>query len=116
MLEGKPPKTPEERRAKKGDILPKEIRKTIRFSYEEYFKIEALMNEHNLTFAEFARGAILRKKIKTNLTKELLFEINRVGNNLNQIAKKVNSGQDRKNILIELIQIRKEIEEIKNVC
>jgi len=96
--------------------MAKEIRKTIRFSNEEYSKIEELMSEHKLTFAEFARGAILRKKIKTNLTKDLLFEINRVGNNLNQIAKKVNSGSDRKNLLIELIQIRKELEAIKNVC
>ena len=116
MLEGKPPKTPEERRAKKGDILAKEIRKTIRFSDEEYSKIEAMMNEHNLTFAEFARAAILRKKIKTNLTKELLFQINKVGNNLNQIAKKVNSSDDRKNILIQLIAIKNQMQEIKNVC
>lgn len=96
--------------------MAKEIRKTIRFSDKEYSKIEELMSEHNLTFAEFARGAILRKKIKTNLTKDLLFEINRVGNNLNQIAKKVNSGSDRKNLLIELIQIKKQLEEIKDVC
>lgn len=96
--------------------MAKEIRKTIRFSDDEFAKIEQMMSEHNLTFAEFARGAILRKKIKTNLTKDLLFEINRVGNNLNQIAKKVNSGSDRKNLLIELIQIRKELEAIKDVC
>ena len=96
--------------------MAKDIRKTIRFSDDEFLKIQDLMSEHNLTFAEFARGAILRKKIKTNLTKDLLFEINRVGNNLNQIAKKVNSGSDRKNLLIELIQIRKELEAIKDVC
>ena len=96
--------------------MAKKIRKTIRFSDDEFVRIETLMSEHNLTFAEFARGAILRKKIKTNLTKDLLFEINRVGNNLNQIAKKVNSGSDRKNLLIELIQIRKELEAIKDVC
>ena len=100
----------------RGVKMAKDIRKTIRFSDDEFLKIQDLMSEHNLTFAEFARGAILRKKIKTNLTKDLLFEINRVGNNLNQIAKKVNSGSDRKNLLIELIQIRKELEAIKDVC
>jgi len=96
--------------------MAKEIRKTIRFSNEEYSKIKELMSEHNLTFAEFARGAILRKKIKTNLTKDLLFEINRVGNNLNQIAKKVNQDSDRKNLLINLIEIKNQLQDIKDVC
>lgn len=96
--------------------MAKEIRKTIRFSEDEFSKIQELMSEHKLTFAEFARASILKKKIKTNLTKDLLFEINRVGNNLNQIAKKVNSGTDRKNLLIELISIKNQMQEIKDVC
>lgn len=96
--------------------MAKEIRKTIRFSEDEYSKIQELMSEHKLTFAEFARASILKKKIKTNLTKDLLCEINRVGNNLNQIAKKVNSGTDRKNLLIELIAIKNQMQEIKDVC
>lgn len=96
--------------------MAKEIRKTIRFSEDEYSKIQELMSEHKLTFAEFARASILKKKVKTNLTKDLLFEINRVGNNLNQIAKKVNSGTDRKNLLIELIAIKNQMQEIKDVC
>lgn len=96
--------------------MAKEIRKTIRFSEDEFSKIQELMSEHKLTFAEFARASILKKKIKTNLTKDLLFEINRIGNNLNQIAKKVNSGTDRKNLLIELIAIKNQMQEIKDVC
>jgi len=96
--------------------MSKTIRKTIRFSADEFAKIEEMINQHNLTFAEFARGAILRKKIKTNLTKDMLYEINRIGNNLNQIARKVNSGSDRKNLLIQLIQIQKELEAIRDVC
>ena len=94
--------------------MPKEIRKTIRFSDEEYSKIEKMMNEHNLTFAEFARGAILKKKIKTNLTKEMIFEVNKIGNNLNQIAKSVNS-KDRKNVLLKLIEIQNDIKKISDV-
>lgn len=94
--------------------MPKEIRKTIRFSDEEYSKIEKMMNEHNLTFAEFARGAILKKKIKTNLTKEMIFEVNKIGNNLNQIAKSVNS-KDRKNVLLKLIEIQNDIKKMSDV-
>ena len=95
--------------------MAKEIRKTIRFSDDEYAKIETMLKEHNLTFAEFARGAILRKKIKTNLSKDMIFQVNKVGNNLNQIAKKINSGSDRKNLLIQLIEIQNELKKISDV-
>jgi len=95
--------------------MVKKVRKTIRFSDEEYSKIEKLMSEHSLTFAEFSRAAILRKKIKTNLSKDMIYEINRIGNNLNQIAKKVNQDSDRKKILLKLIEIQNELKEISDV-
>ena len=95
--------------------MPKEIRKTIRFSDDEYEKIEKMMNEHNLTFAEFARGALLRKKIKTNLSKDMIFQVNKVGNNLNQIAKKLNSDDDKKNLLVKLIEIQNQLKKISDV-
>jgi len=95
--------------------MAKEIRKTIRFSDDEYEKIEKMMSEHNLTFAEFARGAILRKKIKTNLSKDMIFQVNKVGNNLNQIAKKVNQDSDRKNLLLKLIEIQNQLKKISDV-
>ena len=91
------------------------IRKTLRFSDDEFTKIQATLNEHNLTFSEFARSAILKKKIKTNLTKDLLYEVNKVGNNLNQIAKKVNQDTDRKNLLIQLIEIQNQLKKISDV-
>jgi hypothetical protein len=102
-------------RAKGAFFMAKEIRKTIRFSDDEYEKIEMIMSEHNLTFAEFARGAILRKKIKTNLSKDMIFQVNKVGNNLNQIAKKVNQDSDRKNLLLKLIEIQNELKKISDV-
>jgi hypothetical protein len=119
LLEGCTPKTP----LKKGKLMEdrkskydkKFVRKTIRFTEDEFAKIENQISEHNLTFTEFARSAILRKKIKTNLSKEMIFEVNRIGNNLNQIAKKVNSDSDRKNLLIQLIAIQNQLKEISNV-
>jgi len=102
-------------KSKEHLFMAKEIRKTIRFSDDEYAKIEKMMNEHNLTFAEFSRGAILRKKIKTNLSKDMIYEVNKVGNNLNQIAKKLNQDSDRKNLLLKLIEIQNQLKEISNV-
>lgn len=93
-------------RRKKYDS--KMVRKTIRFSADEWEKIEANLSGHDLTFTEFARSAIMRKKVKTNLTRELLREVNRIGNNLNQIAKSINSGEKR-DVLLELVQIERHL-------
>lgn len=95
--------------------MAKEIRKTIRFSDDEFEKIEHLMNEHNLTFAEFARGAILRKKIKLPIEKELIYELNKIGNNLNQIAKAVNQRDDKIQILTELVEIERALKNASQI-
>ena len=92
--------------------MAKEIRKTIRFSSEEYSKIEELMSEHNLTFSEFARGAILKKKIKLPIERELLYQLNKIGNNLNQIAKRINQ-KEKFSVLTELVQIEKSLKDLK---
>lgn len=96
--------------------MAKEIRKTVRFSDEEYSRIEPKLKEHNLTFAEFARASILNKKIKTKLTREMIFQTQKIGSNLNQIAKQLNQKKDIPNsqILKVLISIQAEIEKLKS--
>jgi len=92
--------------------LEKDIRKTIRFSEDEFSKVEEKLNEHNLTFAEFARGAILNKKVKTKLTQSYIFQLQKIGNNLNQIAKNLNSKKSdipNSEILKTLIEIQNDI-------
>ena len=91
----------------------KEVRKTLRFSADEYELIEQKISEHKLTFSEFARSAILRNQIKSKLTVDLVHQISRVGNNLNQIAKSLNKKQDISNIEImrKLIEIKNKINE-----
>ena len=92
--------------------MPKKIRKTIRFSETEWEQIEQKLTEHNLSFAEFARGAILNKKIKTKLTTDYIFQLQKIGNNLNQIAKNLNSKKSdipSSEILKTLIEIQNDI-------
>jgi len=92
--------------------LTKNIRKTIRFSADEFSKVEEKLIEHNLSFAEFARGAILNKKIKTKLTTDYIFQLQKIGNNLNQIAKNLNSKKSdipNSEILKVLIEIQNDI-------
>ena len=78
--------------------MAKEIRKTLRFSEQEFSEIEQKISEHNLTFSEFARASILKKKIHTKLTVDMIFQVQKVGNNLNQIAKSLNHKSDISNL------------------
>ncbi len=92
--------------------MPKNIRKTIRFSADEFAEVEAKLNEHNLTFAEFGRSAILNKQVKTKLTLDYIYHLQKIGNNLNQIAKNLNSKKGdvpNSDILKTLLEIQDDI-------
>lgn len=88
-------------------------RKTIRFSVDEYMHIENILRMHSLSFAEFARCAILQKKIKSKVDLSLVYEINKIGNNLNQIAHYANSNKviDME-VLRILVGIEKKLNEL----
>lgn len=95
----------------------KDIRKTLRFSETEWEEISQKIEEHNLTFSEFSRSAILQKKIKTKLTLDFIFQIQKIGNNLNQIAKNLNTKKDEipnSEILKSLISIQNQIKSLTN--
>lgn len=89
------------------------IRKTIRFDVNEYMHIENLLRMHSLSFAEFARNAIMQKEIKSKVDLDLVYEVNRIGNNLNQIAHYVNSNKviDMQ-VLQMLVDIEKRLNEL----
>lgn len=77
----------------------KAITKRLRLSQDEWNIIQAKMQENNLNFSQFALEAMLNKRItKQNTKRELILELARIGNNLNQIAKQLNikkGGMDR---------------------
>ncbi len=93
--------------------MAKEIRKTIRLTEEEFAKIQQELDTANISFSVFARSALLRKKIKLPIERELLTALNRIGNNLNQIARSCNQGE-KKSVLVELVAIEKQLKELKN--
>ena len=93
--------------------MQKNIRKTLRFSEDEFAIIQEKLDLGNITFSNFARSAILKKKIKLPIEKELIYEINKIGNNLNQIARAVNK-KDRLSVLSELVEIEKALKSLQN--
>ncbi len=86
----------------------KNIRKTIRFNIDEYAYINKQLEEHSLSFATVARSAILNQEIKSKLEIEMVFEVNKIGINLNQLAHYVNTEKciDME-VLYRLVQIEK---------
>lgn len=73
---------------------------SICLSNEEFEKIEKITLALNVPRATATREILILNadnvlsKIKKNSNKELLLELNKIGNNLNQIAKKINSNLD----------------------
>ena len=102
-------------RKKKYD--DKFIKKSIRFTPDEFEKVEIERAKTNLDFTNFCKSAILKKRVKTkdqeNFNRDLIYQVNKIGINLNQIARAVNQ-KDRVAILTELVEIEKQLRELKN--
>jgi predicted DNA-binding protein len=94
---------------------------TIRIPNELYEKLKQQSDETGYTLSEIIRmklqkgnrGEIPNKK----LTKEFVYELNRIGNNINQIAKHCNTKKaiDRLAVL-ELAKIKELLEKLTNDC
>jgi len=95
--------------------MKRDIKKTVRLSNSENRELSELLENHNLTFSDFARAKILNKKINTKLTQDFLYELNKIGNNLNQISKNVNTKKSIDiQVLKKLVDIEKSIKDLKD--
>ena len=66
----------------------------IRLTVDEYLKVYKLMEKADLCLSQYIRKCILQKEITVVYgIKEFLGELNRIGNNLNQLTRKVNEGR-----------------------
>ncbi|MCZ6156986.1 plasmid mobilization relaxosome protein MobC [Campylobacter ureolyticus] len=95
----------------------KSIRKTIRFTDDEFSTIKEKMDLGNYSnFTEFALHSMINKKPSKakSINKEYLLELNRIGNNLNQLTRKLNKGDRLNNLgLSAIIDIRDSINSLK---
>ena len=94
-------------------MIERTITKSLRFSLAEYESINLELEKTNLSFSSFTRNLLLKKKSNSKTDDKLILEINRIGNNLNQIARAVNK-QERINVLSELVKIEQSIKELVN--
>ena len=98
---------------------------TIRITEEEKGILDAEMKETGLTISEILRKKIhnrlvVRKrnseieKIKIYIANKTFNMLKNTANNINQIAKKLNSGEQVNNITEELETLKADIEKVKN--
>ena len=77
---------------KKREIT-KNIIKKLRLTDAEWSAIEKKLKETGMTFSKFALSSMLPRRIRLPIERELLAELAKQGNNLNQIAAKLNSDE-----------------------
>lgn len=74
----------------------REHRMTVRLNGDEYTKVLSKIERSGLPKQEYILSSILNKKIQERLNVDyfkLINEVNHVGTNLNQIARKLNSNE-----------------------
>ncbi len=103
----------------------KQVIKSLRLSKEQWQTIQTQMQEKNLNFSQLVLNSLLiqnsqapikSKKQKAIANKELIIELAKWGNNLNQIAKNLNTNKgawDRLG-LEQLIEISNQLEQIRS--
>lgn len=85
---------------------------TMKLSSIELEKYKALAKENGTTLANLINSKLQNLPLQ-KANKELLFELNKIGNNLNQIAKNLNAGSQI-NLIKELLTIERQLQEILN--
>ena len=89
---------------------------SLRLTESEFEQIKSEAEENGYSKSDFIRSILFKKnrciKNKKN-TKKILFELNRIGNNLNQIAKYVNTFKTIDNFVkFSIDEILKELKKI----
>ena len=116
MKTGRPHKTESE---------TKDIVKHIRYSPDEWSRVEAKLQQSGRTLSEFVRQATFSANVMPSLDmgqittlRELKVSLDRVGNNINQIAKSgsmVTDSFSLERYLKELQNCKKEAEELSAI-
>ena len=83
--------------------ITKTIIKRLRLTDVEWLAIEKKLKEIGMTFSKFALSSMLSKKIKAPIERELLVELSRHENNLNQVPAKLNSGESLDRVGLRII-------------
>ena len=83
------------------------IQVNVRFTLSEQVQLEESAKTHGLSLVQYIRVRALKKqlpKFKMSVAdQELVIELSRIGNNINQITKKINQGNPNIDDLEDLL-------------
>lgn len=91
----------------------------LRVTLNEQVQLEEIAKTYGLNVVEFVRRRALQKQLPKFtmpvLQRDLLIQLSRIGNNINQMSKKANQGNPNLKVLeSELSSLHKQLNEIKN--
>lgn len=91
----------------------------LRVTLNEQVQLEEIAKMYGLNVVEFVRRRALQKQLPKftmlGLQRDLLIELSRIGNNINQMSKKANQGNPNlKGLEDELLSLNKKLNIIKN--
>ncbi len=91
----------------------------LRVTLNEQVQLEEIAKTYGLNVVEFVRRRALQKQLPKftmlGLQRDLLIELSRIGNNINQMSKRVNQGHPNlKGIEDELMILKAKLNEIKS--
>jgi len=87
---------------KKREIT-KNIIKKLRLTDAEWSAIEKKLKETGTTFSKFALSSMLSRRIRLPIERELLAELAKQGNNLNQVAARLNRDESLDRVGLKII-------------
>ena len=90
-----------------------------RVTLNEQMQLESFAKNYGLNVVEYVRRRALQKQlpkfVMSGLERDLLIELSRIGNNINQMSKRVNQGNPNlKGIEDELMILKAKLNEIKS--
>ncbi len=91
----------------------------LRVTLNEQVQLEEIAKTYGLNVVEFIRRSALKKQLPKftmpSLKRDLLIELSRIGNNINQMSKRANQGNPNlKGLENELLNLYKQLNDIKN--
>ena len=94
----------------------------LRLTADEYFAINSLCDNAKITRSSYILQAVMNEKVLTNIDAQAIFQLRKIGVNLNQITREVHviskfvdkKENDLPNILKELSSMNTQIETISN--
>ncbi len=120
LARGRTPLNPQ-RKIKENALITKPITKRLRLSEKEWEIIQFEMQKSHLNFSQFTLTSMLKtqpkfsaKKARALANKDLIIELAKWGNNLNQIAKHLNTQKSMDKISLKMLaEIEKNLEQIR---